>query len=106
MKRFHISIAVTDFAASIADYNKRLGCQPCALKDGRYALWKTDILNFSISCKGEAPGRVRHLGFEDSEAKGFFEETDVNGIVWERFTSETQAEEIRDKFPGAVIRDL
>ena len=111
MKRFHISIAVSDFAASVADYSERLGVAPCALKDGRYALWKTDLLNFSISCKpGEAAGRVRHIGFEDASETGFREEQDANGITWEYFTSEAQAEEIEEKFgivtPAQFLIDL
>lgn len=105
MKRFHISIAVSDFAASVADYNVRLGATPCALKEGRYALWRTDSLNFSISCKpGEPAGRVRHIGFEDTNVSGFREETDVNGLVWETFSQEAQQDEIKEKFPGAVIK--
>ena len=105
MKRFHLSIAVADFAASVADYSKRLGAAPCAVKEGRYALWRTDILNFSISCKpDEVPGRVRHLGFEDSSATGFAEETDVNGLVWETFTTEAQEQEILGKF-GLTLKD-
>ena len=103
MKRFHISIAVADFSASVADYSKRLGAAPVALKEGRYALWKTDILNFSISCKGEATG-LRHLGFEDGSATGFTEEVDVNGLVWETFTPQAQLDEISEKFPGAIIK--
>lgn len=106
MKRFHISIATDDYAASVADYSKRLDCAPCVEKEGRYALWRTDSLNFSISCKpGQQAGLVRHLGFEDDAAKEFSEDKDVNGISWEKFNRESQAEEIREKFPGAVFHD-
>lgn len=104
MKRFHISIAVADFAASFADYSTRLGVAPCVVQEGRYALWRTDTLNFSISCKsGQPTGVVRHIGFEDDNEPVFREEADVNGIVWEYFSREGQLEEIRDKFPQAII---
>lgn len=99
MKRFHISIAVSDFAASVADYSKRLGCAPSVSVDGRYALWRTELLNFTISCKeGQASGVVRHIGFEDAYEKTFREEQDVNGIAWEYFSSENQMQEVKGKF--------
>jgi hypothetical protein len=103
MKRFHISIATDDFAASLADYSKRLGCVPCVVKEGRYALWRTDLLNFSISCKpGQKGGSVRHIGFEDAAEETFREEKDANGIIWEYFSREVQEAEIREKF-GHVV---
>ncbi|MFO0388692.1 MAG: hypothetical protein ACK502_03100 [Alphaproteobacteria bacterium] len=99
MKRFHISIAVSDFATSVADYSNRLGCKPVVLVEGRYALWKTDLLNFTISCKeGQQAGVVRHIGFEDAAERALREEKDVNGIVWEYFSSEAQMQEAREKF--------
>ncbi len=99
MKRFHISIAVSDFAASLAEYTKRLGCEPILLVEGRYALWKTDLLNFTISCKeGQQAGVIRHIGFEDAAEKNFREEMDVNGITWEYFSSEGQMQEVKEKF--------
>ncbi len=103
MKRFHISIATDNFPASVRDYSVRLGCEPCVVSEGRYALWRTDVLNFSISCKeGQKSGVVRHLGFEDDAATGFSEEQDVNGITWERFSRAGQEAEIDEKFPQAV----
>src|SRR5690349_6467404 len=103
MKRFHISIAVSDFTASVADYSKRLGSKPCVISEERYALWRTEILNFSISCKaGQVAGKVRHIGFEDPREKIFREEKDVNGVTWEYFSKETQQQEIDEKFPQAV----
>lgn len=99
MKRFHISISTQDFAGSLADYSERLGCKPCVTVDGRYALWRTPSLNFSISCKeGQPGGIVRHLGFEDAAAGSFSEEADVNGIVWEHFSQAVQQKEIEEKF--------
>jgi len=98
MKRFHISISVEDFPAAIADYTKRLGATPCVVKENRYALWRTELLNFSISCKPDQPaGLVRHIGFEDSEETGFREEKDNVGIVWEYFSAEAQQKEIEEK---------
>lgn len=106
MKRFHISIAVSNFEASLGDYSQRLGVQPCVVSEGRYALWRTELLNFSISCKpGETAGIVRHIGFEDDDATGFSETRDINGIAWEHFSQAAQLEEIRDKFPEAVIKE-
>ena len=101
MKRFHISISVQDFAAAIADYTARLGTTACVVKEGRYALWRTDILNLSISCKPYQPaGIIRHIGFEDDAEATFREETDCVGIVWEYFSKEAQQKEIDEKIMG------
>ena len=98
MKRFHISISVTNFAEAVADYSSRLASPPCVIRDGRYALWRTDIVNFSISCKpGQPAGHVRHIGFEDDNETMFREETDCVGITWEYFSKELQAKEIDKK---------
>ena len=103
MKRFHISISVQDFPAAVADYNARLGTPPCVVKEGRYALWRTDVLNLSISCKADqAAGIVRHIGFEDDAETVFREEKDSVGIVWEYFSKEAQQKEIDDKIMGTV----
>ena len=102
MKRFHISISVIDFAAAIADYSARLGSTPCVVADNRYALWRTELLNFSNSCKeGQPAGMVRHIGFEDDAEKNFREEKDTVGIIWEYFSTEAQQREIDEKIPGA-----
>lgn len=107
MRRFHISISTEDFAASVQDYTKRLGCEPCVVDQGRYALWRTEQLNFTISCKpGQKGGAVRHLGFEDDTAQGFSESKDTNGITWEHFSEKTQWNEIKEKFPEAVKRHV
>ena len=98
MKRFHISISVRNFDEAIADYTHRLAEDPCVVKAGRYALWRTDTLNFSISCKPEQPaGLVRHIGFEDDAEKTFREEVDTAGITWEYFSKEAQQKEIDEK---------
>ena len=38
--------------------------------------------------------RTRHLGWEDPSATEFSQDIDVNGIVWERFNAQHQADEI------------
>jgi catechol 2,3-dioxygenase-like lactoylglutathione lyase family enzyme len=98
-KRFHIAIATDDLEASVRDYTKRLGATPEVLVKGRYALWRTDILNLSISYgSGASPGTVRHIGFEDDSLSAFTREEDVNGITWEYFSEKEQKKEIRKKF--------
>ena len=92
-KKFHIALEVSNIAASVSEYSARLGCEPAVVVGGEYALWRTDPLNFSIR-KGAQPGKLRHLGFEDSGASEFSKETDVNGLVWERFTADQQRDEI------------
>lgn len=97
MKRFHIAISTNDIEATIQDYSDRLQTQPCLVMPGEYALWRTDTLNLSVrkDSFGSA-GEVRHLGWEDSESTDLSAETDVNGIVWERFSASTQADEINE----------
>lgn len=90
MKRFHIALAVADLDASISDYSHRLGQPPQAVVLGRYAMWRTDQLNFSIKQQPECAGQLRHVGFEDDDAHGFSSDADVNGIPWERFSTVAQ----------------
>jgi hypothetical protein len=105
MKKFHIALSTDRIEESIRDYSDRLGVAPCSTVAGEYALWRTESLNVSIrqdaSCK---PGELRHLGWEDPEAEGFSAEADVNGILWERFRAEDQAEEINTLWPEADFR--
>lgn len=102
MKRFHIAIATDDIAATVEDYSARLGARPCSCVAGEYALWRTASLNVSVrqdpSCR---PGTLRHLGWEDESAPAFEQDTDVNGIAWERFNARQQAEEINGIWPEA-----
>ena len=102
VKKLHLAISTNDIDATVKDYSKRLGAAPCSVVGGEYALWRTDILNLSIrqdsSC---SPGELRHLGWEDSGATEFSQDTDVNGIVWERFNAEQQALEINTLWPIA-----
>ncbi|TAL87833.1 MAG: hypothetical protein EPN62_03715 [Candidimonas sp.] len=94
MKRFHIALAVEDLQASIADYNLRLGQKPHAVVAGKYAMWRTDQLNFSINQIPERAGQLRHLGFEDDTAEEFSSTYDTNGIEWETFPPQAQDEKI------------
>jgi catechol 2,3-dioxygenase-like lactoylglutathione lyase family enzyme len=106
MKRIHIAISVQDVAASVADYSQRLGCKPCSMVDGEYALWRSDTVNFSIRQTGEVIGSLRHLGWEDPDAIAFSKDVDVNGIEWERFHAEDQANEINALWPQANYSPL
>lgn len=99
-RRFHIALSVGDLEASVADYSERLGCLPCVVVPGAYALWRTGLLNFSIRAEG-TPGSLRHLGWEDDTAPGFTRQIDVNGIVWECFAQRHQIDEIADLWPQA-----
>lgn len=102
MKKFHIAISTNNIEASVADYSKRLGTAPCSYIVNEYALWRTQSLNVSVrqdaSC---ACGELRHFGWEDSSATQFSQDTDVNGIIWEHFSAEQQAEEINELWPSA-----
>jgi hypothetical protein len=102
MRRFHIALAVADLTESITDYSRRLGHSPAAVVQGKYAMWRTDQLNFSISQIPERAGQLRHLGFEDEAAIGFTEERDVNGVVWELFSPSGQDEKILEMYGTRV----
>jgi len=96
MKRFHIALGISDVEASADDYSQRLGCRPDLLIPGEYALWRTDAVNLSIRKISHEEGKaLRHLGWEDPLSPTFSAERDVNGILWERFTADQQAAEIR-----------
>jgi hypothetical protein len=94
MKRFHIAIAVRDLQASIDDYSLRLGQVPTAVVAGKYAMWRTDILNFSINQIPERAGQLRHVGFEDDSVEGYSSDKDVNGLEWESFSQKEQDDRI------------
>ena len=99
MKKIHIAIGVSDIAKSVEDYSIRLDCQPSVVIPNEYALWRTETLNFSIRKVSEFPGTLRHLGWEDPAVSIFTQDTDTNGIVWERFNAELQADEIKKAWP-------
>ena len=89
-KRFHIALAVANLDESIADYSGRLGQPPSAVVPGQYAMWRTDLLNFSINEKPEKAGQLRHVGFEDDAVEGYSSSLDVNGLEWELFSAAEQ----------------
>ena len=90
MKRFHIALAVRDLGESIADYRTRLGQEPNVVVAGKYAMWRTGLLNFSINENPARAGQLRHVGFEDDAVEGFTSTSDVNGIEWELFSRKEQ----------------
>ena len=98
MRRFHIAIAVADLERSIADYRERLGEAPAVIVPGRYAMWRTGLLNFSISERPALAGSVRHIGFEDDDARGFTRTRDHDGIEWELFSPAEQDARIRAEY--------
>ncbi|MGB5636597.1 MAG: hypothetical protein WBM44_21605 [Waterburya sp.] len=100
MKKLHLAISTNDIEATVKDYSIRFNAQPCLVIAGEYALWRTPTLNVSIrKDKSCSPGSLRHLGWEDPTASMMSTESDVNGIVWENFTVEQQAAEIREIWP-------
>ncbi len=100
MKRFHISIGVSDIQQSIDDYSMRLEQQPDVIIPHEYALWRTPTLNFSIrTVPHDQSGTLRHLGWESSDAESFSTTIDVNHIPWEHFTAAQQDDEIRHTWP-------
>ncbi|AMO97998.1 hypothetical protein CAter282_0037 [Collimonas arenae] len=104
MKRFHIALAVRNLDESIADYSVRLGQPPHVVVIEKYAMWRTDLLNFSINQMPERAGQLRHIGFEDDSAQGFASTTDVNGIEWERFSPQAQDDKIVEIYGVPVGR--
>ena len=83
MRTLHLALAVSNIEQSVADYTARLGVRPVLVVPDQYALWRTSTLNLSIRKTNEASGTMRHLGWEDTEATEFSNDTDCNGIVWE-----------------------
>jgi len=105
LRRFHIAIAVADLAASIEDYRRRLGVPPTAVVPGKYALFRTEQLNFSINEMPARAGQLRHLGFEDDAARDFSSDHDVNGIEWELFSPAAQDAKIPEVYGSNVVWD-
>lgn len=102
--RFHVALGTADVDATVVDYTARLGTAPTTHVPGEYALWRTGGLNLSIRRDDVKPGTLRHLGWETPDAESFTTSTDVNGIVWERFTAEQQTAEIATLWPDAAAR--
>lgn len=103
MKRFHLALAVANLDESISDYSRRLGQPPSAVVPGQYAMWRTDLLNFSINEKPEQAGQLRHVGFEDDTAEGYSSSADVNGLEWELFSAAEQDARIVSAY-GVPVR--
>ena len=94
MKRFHIALAVVNLDSSIADYSLRLGQEPTVIVSNKYAMWRTDTLNFSINQMPDRAGQLRHVGFEDESVQGFSSDYDANGLEWELFSPQAQDQKI------------
>jgi len=102
LKKVHIAISSNNIEETIADYTARFGLAPCSSVPGEYALWRTEIMNFSVRQDAKcSPGALRHLGWEYAQATAFTQESDVNSIVWERFSAQQQADEINELWPDA-----
>ena len=105
MDKLHIALSTHEIGPTVEDYSRRLGVPPCVHVPGQYALWRTACLNLSVRRDPEQPsGALRHLGWEDADAAEFSEDRDVNGIVWERFSAQQQAAEIREIWPEVDYR--
>ena len=102
MRRIHIALAVGDVDESVTDYSQRIGAEPNVVVTGKYAMWRTAQMNFSINQIPERAGELRHLGFEDDEVSGFTFDHDVNNIMWELFSSDAQDEKIREMYGEPV----
>jgi catechol 2,3-dioxygenase-like lactoylglutathione lyase family enzyme len=103
MRRFHIALAVAKLDESIADYTARLGQPPTAVVPGLYAMWRTDLLNFSINETPEKAGQLRHVGFEDDAVEGYAKSEDVNGLEWELFSAAERDRRIVSTY-GVALR--
>ena len=102
MRRIHVTVSTDDLSQTVNDYSQRLGCEPCVVVPGEVALWRTDCVNLSVRRDATVPARpLRHLGWEDSDAKLLSTDTDPNGIVWEHFSAELHADEIEQAWPGS-----
>ena len=102
MNKLHIAISTNKIEETVIDYTVRLGVKPCSFIPNEYALWRTESLNVSVRQDSTCiTGDLRHLGWEDSAAKNFSKDIDVNGIVWERFSAQQQADEINEIWPDA-----
>lgn len=101
MKKFHVAIGVSDIETSVKEYSHRLETEPEVVIPSHYALWRTDCLNLSIrKVSDKEAGKLRHLGWENPEATEFTTEYDCNHILWEEFTADHQAQEIKQTWLG------
>jgi hypothetical protein len=98
-ERIHVAIAVSDIDLSIQEYTQLTGTEPELVVPGEYALFRTESMNLSLRRTGDAPGTVRHLGFERDDASHFSVYRDRHGLVWENFNREHQRDEIAAAWP-------
>ena len=101
MQILHIALAVKDLEEAICEYSRKFACEPTAIASKRYALWRTDSLNISITQIPDKAGQLRHLGFESQGLSEMYSEHDNDGIEWEYFTAEQQRQEIMQYYPDA-----
>jgi hypothetical protein len=94
MRRLHIALAVRQLGESIEDYTHRLSVPAVVVVPHKYAMSRTESLNFAITEQPEHSGNLRHLGFDDDDASGMSTDTDTNGIVWELFSQAVQDQAI------------
>ena len=105
MKKFHLALNVLNIESSVREYSVRLLQEPDLVIPDEYALWRTDTLNISIrKIAGKANGTLRHLGWENPESEKFQAEQGGNGILWEEFSADQQAQEIEELWPGTGYR--
>ena len=102
MQKIHLALAVTNLSESITDYTERLESEPCLVIQNQYALWRTELLNLSITQTHHEKAGFRHLGWEDDQAKGFTSSEDTNGITWEHFDFSSQIKAIEQKWPDEI----
>ena len=104
MKRFHIALAVDDLDTSIKDYSQRLEQEPTVVVAKKYAMWRTDTLNFSINQVLGRAGQLRHVGFEDEAKEGFSSDFDTNGLEWEHFSPDAQDQKIVEMYGEPIVK--
>ncbi|MBM3507445.1 MAG: hypothetical protein FJX64_06940 [Alphaproteobacteria bacterium] len=98
-KRVHVALTVPNLGEAVRDYSTRLGVNPTVVVAGEYALFLTPVLNLSLTAAPGKPGSLRHLGLEDPGCLQKSAESDPGGVLWERFSLEQQAEEVRQRWP-------
>ena len=102
MKKFHIALGVSNIEESVRDYSLRLGQEADLVIPGEYAIWRTQTLNVSIRrVPLEDSAKLRHLGWENPEAKAFTTTLDCNGLFWEEFSAPSTGLRNRENWPGA-----
>ena len=105
MKKLHIALGVANIEESVKQYSIEFEASPVLIIPGEYALWRSDYLNVSIrKTKPEEIGVLRHLGWEKDSVDSFSLRKDCNGIVWEEFDAQLQANEINALWPDILYQ--